>query len=357
MSMLKFKLYFIFVSLFLSNTSFSQVSEHYIDLSISVFDMNLPESELLQNQLNIYPEVRAAESRYVPALLRATLQESDRWGVIRIIPNINENSELMISGSILRSDGLVLELQINAIDSTGREWLNRIYSSTALDSISLNNPDLSVDPFQTIYNQIGNDLAEVLTPLSATDLTQIKTMAFLRYGAFLSPDSFSSYIQTTPEGRYFYSSLPASNDPMLSRVEDIRQYEYLFIDEVDEQYQNYLVNIKPVYDLWRNYTQELTQNNLDYQARQVGDNSQFRRGTYRALRESYDNFRWQKMQTQYLDQLSEGFSNETLPTEIKMQDRVFELSGTLENQYWEWRDILRDLFELEGNNLGAETNI
>jgi hypothetical protein len=324
------------------------VSEEYeyLDISLSIFEMNLPEDAFTQKQLNIYPEVRAAESRYIPALLRATLQDSEQWGAIRIIPEIDDSAELMIKGAIIKSDGLVLEIDIQAIDSTGQEWINKSYSSTALDSVSLNNPDLSMDPFQQVYNQILTDLTNFHALLSNTNITQIKTMASLRYSAALSPDSFADYIQISPEGIYQYNNLPADNDPMVQRVNEIRQHEYLFTDVVDEQYQNYLIKIKPVYDLWRSYTRELVQNELDYQVRQSGGRD-FRRGSYRDLKQSYDNFRWEKMQAQYLDQLSEGFSNETLSTEIAMEDSVYELTGTLENQYWEWQEILHSLFELE----------
>lgn len=330
-------------------------SADYIDISISIFEENLPQDKLLQKQLNIYPQVRKAEARYMPALLRAVMQVSDRWGAIRIIPENEASAELMISGVIIKSDGLVLELEIKAVDSTGLIWVNKIYTSTANDSISLNSlnagnengiPEHLMDPFQAVYTQIQNDLLAFYQQLSSAELAQIKAMSFLRYGTSLSEQSFASYIQQTPEGRYLYSNLPASNDPMVQRVEEIRQHEYLFVDVVDGQYQDFLVEIKPIYDLWRNYTKELVESSLGYQSRQGGDR-QFNRGTYRALRESYDNFRWEKMQAQYLDQLSEGFSNEVLPTAVEMDDQVYELSGTLENQYWEWQEILRELFELE----------
>src|SRR5690606_10531681 len=75
--------------------------------------------------------------------------------------------------------------------------------------------------------------------------------------------------------------------------------------------------------------------------------SQFRRGSYYALQESYNNFRWAKIQELYLDELSEGFANEVEPTEIELEDSLYKLNGTLEQQYREWRSILAELFELE----------
>ena len=42
-----------------------------------------------------------------------------------------------------------------------------------------------------------------------------------------------------------------------------------------------------------------------------------------------------------------GFNNAVAPTVMEASGRVFRLSGTLEAQYNEWRDILRRIFALE----------
>ena len=34
----------------------------------------------------IYPELRKAEARYMPTLLRSTLEETAHWGAVRVIP-------------------------------------------------------------------------------------------------------------------------------------------------------------------------------------------------------------------------------------------------------------------------------
>ena len=340
------RLHFIVAMLF-SSSSFAQISEDdYLNISISIFEANLPSDELRQKQLNIYSEVRNAEARYIPALLRATLLESDRWGAIRIIPEADDNAELMISGTIIHSDGLKLEVNILVIDSLGRQWINQNYSSNSDDSTSLQQPEIGMDPFQKLYNQIQADISHFYEQLTNADITHIKRIAFLRYAASLAPASFNHYLHSSPEGLFDFTQFPASNNPQLIRVKEIQQHEYLFIDIVDEQYQNFLISIKPVYDLWREYSRELQFNSRDYEQSQSSD-FQFRRGTYRALKESYNNYRWEKMQAQYLDELSHGFSNEVLATEMALDNSVYKLAGTLENQYKEWQEILYAQFKLD----------
>ncbi|MES2605804.1 MAG: hypothetical protein V4603_12770, partial [Pseudomonadota bacterium] len=62
---------------------------------------------------------------------------------------------------------------------------------------------------------------------------------------------------------------------------------------------------------------------------------------------SYNNYRWAKLQELYVDELGEGFTNEVEPTQLELDESVFRLSGTLEQQYREWRSILAELFTLE----------
>ncbi len=53
------------------------------------------------------------------------------------------------------------------------------------------------------------------------------------------------------------------------------------------------------------------------------------------------------MQDHYLDELNEGFTNEVLPTDVTLENSIYQLSGTLEEQYAEWRSILKEFYLLE----------
>ena len=45
--------------------------------------------------------------------------------------------------------------------------------------------------------------------------------------------------------------------------------------------------------------------------------------------------------------LAQRFNNEVQPTVMEVEGRVVRLTGDLDNQYAEWRRILRRIFELE----------
>lgn len=292
-------------------------------------------------------EVRLAEQRYLPMYLRYRLEASERFGAVRVLPVLDNGAQLMLEGQIVQSDGSTLELAITARDSTGRLWLDRRYAGGAIASVSVTDDPLAQDDFAYLFADIVRDLIAALDQLSVEQREEIQTVALLRYGQGLAPQAFSNYLTPAPDGTFIVTRLPASNDPMLGRIAAIREREYLFIDVVDQEYQQFFGDIKPVYDMWRRFQREQVQSAATVAEREADAVSQFRRGSYYALQESYNNYRWAKVQELYLDELREGFANEVEPTEIELEDALYKLNGTLEQQYREWRSILAELFELE----------
>ena len=187
----------------------------------------------------------------------------------------------------------------------------------------------------------------MLDTLQPDQLERISTVSLLRYGLALVPPSFAPYLEQSADGQITVRRLPARTDPLLTRIEAIREREYLFIDVVDEEYSRFYADIKPVYDMWREYRREQIQSAAGYTERNTAKASQFRKGSYYALQESYNNYRWVKLQEIYLNDLKQGFANETEPTEIELSDSLYRLTGTLEQQYREWRNILAELYQLE----------
>jgi hypothetical protein len=141
--------------------------------------------------------------------------------------------------------------------------------------------------------------------------------------------------------------LPAEGDPMMERVNRIRNQEYLFIDTVDEQYATLYEEMAPTYNMWRQFGREQAIYRKGYEDRVTSRERRGRRGTFSAMEQTYDAYKWSKIHEQDLDELALGFNNEVAPTEMEVSGKVFRLNGTLDTQYTEWRDILRKIFVLE----------
>lgn len=333
----------------------AQADAEFLDISIQVFThrepapVTTPPPQNTPQTAEVKPvaAVRDAETRYLPMYLRYRLEQSMAFGAVRVLPVLDNGAELRISGEIVRSDGEVLELAIKGQDSSGRVWLDQTYAGTAVVSETLSDDVLAEDPFAAVFGNIVRDLQNTAMQLTERERTDIKTTALLRYGFGLVPSAFSSYLEESADGVVTLKRLPASDDPILRRIVTIREREYIFIDVVDQEYRQFYEDVKPVYDLWRQFQREQTDSTAARTARELSDESDFRRGSYRALQESYNNYRWAKLQELYVDELGEGFTNEVEPTELELNDSLFRLTGTLEQQYREWRGILAELFTLE----------
>jgi hypothetical protein len=345
------------MALFVMQASAAQAQSggDYLDVSIHVFTSGeagqmvdtAGADEASTPPPPVTPEVRLAETRYLPMFLRYRLEASGRFGAVRVLPELDNSAQLEIEGVIQRSDGQYLSLDLTARDSTGRVWVDKRYEGTAVPSVTVTGDTFAEDDFAALFADILRDLIAVQDSLSPQQLDEVRTVALLRYGAALVPASFAAYLRENPDGTVSILRLPATDDPILQRIEDIREHEYLFIDVVDAEYQRFFGDIKPVYDMWRRFQREQSTSSAAFATRETSTESAYARGSYYALRESYDNYAWAKVQELYLDELREGFANEVEPTELELESSLYTLSGSLEQQYREWRSILAELYLLE----------
>ena len=290
------------------------------------------------------PLVRKAEVRYLPYVLKQTLDSRGEWGVVRVMPGEHGSAELNIEGTLLASDGERLAVAIKAQDSAGRLWLHREYHMTVKDS-AYEHPGL--EPFQPLFDRVAADLWQAGNQLAQVQRQQLSYLAILKYGERLLADGFSRYLSPDEQGVSQLLGLPAKNDPMFQRVQKLRRYEYFFVDTADEQYQTLFNNMQRTYHHWRKYSRELVVYMRDYEQRQAGQASGFRRGSLASMNEVYSDYEWFRMQERYLNELSSGFNNQVLPTVLELDDQVVHLEGGYEQQYQQWQKILAEIFSLE----------
>jgi hypothetical protein len=316
-----------------------------LDVGLAIFDPGIPADQSSHSKLGIFPEIRKAEAQFIPVYLRQVLVASGGWGVVRVLPEAEEASELLVTGKILHSDGLGLAVQVQARDATGRQWLNKTYVDQTTEQ------DYPVaagdDPYADLYRQIANDLLRYKQQLDKRQLGAIRQVGVMRYAAGLSEEAFGSYLEQGADGIYTLVRLPADGDPMMARVERIRNQQHLFIDTVDEQYVALYEEMAPTYHLWRQYGREQALYRKDYEARASNRDKHGRRGTFVAMEQTYSAYKLSKIQEQDLDEMALGFNNEVVPTVMEVSGKVFRLNGTLGTQYSEWRAILREIFALE----------
>ena len=280
-------------------------------------------------------------------LLRETLVESGQWGAVRVTTKPEKAAELQVSGAIVRSDGDRLELHIRAVDATGRSWLDRVFSSAAGQPTAMVGHDERTPEFRALYTEIAAELAAARDRFDEATLANVKGTSLMRYAAELAPSAFGDYLERTDEGMWRLLRLPARNDPMLMRIELIRNTEFLITDTVDTKFRELNADIARTYRVWREYRRKL----VEYQAENVrfaeaaGDDVP--RGSWEAIKHQYDTYKYDRVTAQEQDRLAVAFNNEVTPTVEAMEARVAELEGWVKQGYLEWRSLLEDLHEVE----------
>jgi len=308
----------------------------------------------------VFDEIIQKETQFLPHLLKNTLVASNQWGAIRVIPERDPSLDLIVEGQIIQSDGETLELQIRAIDSSGREWLNRTYADQSIQEeypestrFTLENTFDAinfVDPFQDIYNRIANDLVAVSIRLGEQTLFDLNLVTDMLYASDLSPDTFSGSIIKNEDGLLLVDTLPSLDDPMMARVADMKYRHHLFIDTVDEYYQTLYDDIQPAYVLWRRYSIDQI-SEIEASRQEAGRSDYGGSSGFLSLSQRYDRFKWSKIFEREFSDLAAGFNNELAPAFLELNSQVHGLTGTMEQQYREWRGILRRIFELENGEI------
>ena len=335
-----------------------------LEIGVQVFDTAQEKTEEYKIGDWVFDEIIQKETQFLPHLLKNTLVASSQWGAIRVIPERDPSLDLIVEGQIIQSDGETLELQIRAIDSSGREWLNRTYADQSSQEeypestrFTLDNTFDAinfVDPFQDIYNRIANDLLAVRASLGEQALVDLNFLTDMLYASDLSPNTFSGSIIKNEGGLLIIDTLPSLDDPMMARVADMKYRHHLFIDTVDEYYQTLYNDIQPAYVLWRRYSidqiSEIETSQQEARRSNYGGSSGFL-----SLSQRYDRFKWSKIFEREFSDLAAGFNNELAPAFLQLNSQVHGLTGTMEQQYREWRGILRRLFELENSEMTTDT--
>ena len=338
----------------------SPAAAQLLDIGIIVFD-NVEDPAATQTYGDrVFAEVRDKEIRYLPFLLRNTLIDSQQWGAVRVLPLADPSVDLLVSGTILVSNGTDLALQIRVSDSTGRDWLDKVYGDSAYladypENIRFTasrpfNPASHTEPYLDLYEQISNDLLAVRALFTAAELRNIRDVSRLVYANDLSPESFGHMLEQDGNGHLQVISLPAENDPMLARVEDMRLRHHAFIDTVDEYYEALHDEMQQAYVMWRRHAYDQEEQEGALAPEPISQDFFSSSSGYLTMTQRYNRFRWSKIYQQEFRELAAGFNQELAPAILELNEQVHGLSGTMEEQYIQWRRILRQLFELEAGD-------
>jgi hypothetical protein len=345
-----------------------------LDVAVKLLDENVPEDEKKREKERIFPDVRKAEARYFAMQIRNTLEGSGQWGQVRVIPVDEDAMDVQVAGKILESNGMTLKLEVAVSDSSGRQWFKKVYEQPADTRSYKDTSGHPRDPFQNLYAQLANDMVSFRQTLAGPDLENVRRISELRFASDLAPYAFRSYLTTDKKkGTYQLTRLPADDDPLLTRMDRIRERDYALLDTVNDHYALFSEKMSESYTNWRRYSYDeleaedeaqrsaLTRKLLGAAAivgglvmgsqsntyvGQAAATAAVFGGAY-AVKSGFDKGSEVKMHSDSLKQLGESFQSEVQPMVVEVEGRTVQLRGTAEEQYQEWRRLLKELYETE----------
>ena len=346
--------------------------ELLLDVGISVFDPNVPESFDEQNELNIQPEIRRAESNYMAYIAKNLLQSTGNWGAVRVVPRLSYAVDVTVSATILHSDGERLNLRVVASDARGQVWFDNVYETLASKYAYDASMPRDIDPYQATYNKIANDLLRFRMALTDDEILAIRTTAEMRFARDLATDAFEDYVIETTSGAFQIRRLPAPDDPMLSRVRMIREREYLFIDTLDEYFSSFANEMFNPYQNWRRatYSEAIAYREERNKARarllagtagivagiaaQTSDNTITQYGGTMGIiggammiKSGIAKRADAQLHIEVLRELGTSAEAEIMPHTIELENESIALQGSVDEQYEELRRILRKIYRTE----------
>lgn len=355
------------------------IPEHeLLDVGIDIFKPGADETSAEKD--GVYLQVRNAEARFFPVKIVETLQGSGNWGVVRLVPGRQSEMDVWMDGEILKSDGEQLQLRVRVQDATGKTWYTKDYNSTA-SKYAYDNSIRSrgVEPFQGLYNDVANDLYIWRQKLKPAEISTIRTITELKFAKQFSPEAFSDHIEANNKGIHSIKRLPAANDPTLVRIREIRQRDNMFVDTLQDYYTSFAQSMDQPYREWRRMSYEetmaLRQLRNEANARLVGGaiaviggilaqgssssvvNTAgivgIGAGAY-AVKEGLDRREESKIHVQALEELGTSLNSELEPRTIELENNTVTLTGTVNQQYDQWRAILRDIYLTETGQIDAQ---
>jgi hypothetical protein len=348
-----------------------------LDVGIRVFETGIPESEEDLPE-RVYPGIRSAEAYYFPCLLRITLQRTQQWGDVFLVPRESTGIELTLSAEIVESDGNRLVLDVLARDASQLVWLEKRYDLETEETDYY--VPIKVDPYQHLFDTIANDLVAARARLSSDHLRTARNVAALRFAEEFAPDAFDGYLEPDEDGVLRPVRLPARNDPMHERIMQARASEAMFVDTLNGHYEGLCSGMTESYLNWRDHSRNeavlyrkarrrrtaaivaipivigvvvagaasgvgtagvpellgalggVAVAQLFSKAREYGAEADLHRAT--------------------LEELDASFATEVEPMVVETEGATHRITGSVDEQYEEWRRLLKELYLAEAGVVG-----
>lgn len=362
-----------------------------LDVIIPVFNPGLPDEDTVVidkstgkpvrqlNDNNVWPELRRAEANRFSYKLKLALEATGAFGAVRVTPDQTATGDIYLLGTIKESNGEDVAVDITTYDISGERWFSKGFDHEVDEKYHKNLRNKGQDPYDPLFEKIARHIVNELQDYEIADLTEIKRITDLRFGANFSEEAFADYL-IADDGEYSLIGYPSENDPMLNRTQAVRVRDQLFVDGLQDNYHLFSNDMEFSYLIWQEQSQLELQAKREAQTDSLkeaaggllllgvaiaavaigvnSDNPNTGSATVTAgvlagaagaslLAEGWQTSKEAEIHVDALEELGESIDMELAPQVIAFEEKTVELTGTAREQFAQWREFLKRIYEQE----------
>ncbi len=343
-----------------------------LDVIIPVFSPGLSDSAAEYEEEGIWPELRRAEANRFAYKLKTALDESGKFGAVRVAPNSTASGDLFAVGEIIESNGQELEFSLRVVDASGKQWLNETIDHEVGEGFYKNPRNDGKDPYDPAFDKAAQAIIEALLKQQQSELAQLQNINDLRFAASFNEQAFNEYLDTSGQ-QIKLVSMPSDADPMFERVKSIQVREQLFVDNLQQNYSAFSQQMDDSYLAWQEASATEMQLRKEAKTKSIwkmiggavligaavaaatsGSSNDPRFGRDLAtvaggiggavlISSGFKSREEAKFHQEALNELGESVNLEMAPQVMTYEEESVELTGDID----EWRAFLNRMYQLE----------
>lgn len=353
--------------------------KHKLDVIIPVFDPGLSKEGSNYVEEGVWPELRRAEANRFAYMLKRAMDNTGAFGAVRVAPDATATGDIYVAGRIIESNGEDVAIEIDVSDITGKHWFTRAFDHEVSVGFHKDIRNDGKDSYEPVFEEAANRIALELEDFSSAELAQIAQVTELRFGANMSQDAFSEYLEYD-NGKAKLVSFPSEDDPMLNRTRAVRVRDQLFVDGLQEEYRSFSTQMDASYLIWQEQSLLEIEAEREVDRKAAGQaalgalslglaifaatagsrsSSQAGRsaGTVGAVAagavavglfsESFQTAKEAKVHRDALNELGESIDVDLGPRVVEFDKQTVTLTGDAKEQFAQWREFLQKIYEQE----------
>ncbi len=353
------------------------VPDVLLDVVVPVFDPNIPDDPDEYEELGIWPEVRRTEAIRFAGLMKKELQATKAFGDVRVVPHTAVTSDLYVIGQVKKSNGEDVAFEISVFDITQKRWMKRDYEHRVKEYHWQSKRKSSSDPYQPAFKKAAKDIVNLLQKKSSDNLEQLRLISDLQFASAFAPEALGEYLDIKDK-KLVLVSVPAEDDPMLSRTRALRVADQLYMDRMQTHYDDFVQSTDSSYVAWQEHSMSSAKSAREAKKKStsqaiiggllllgaaVAASNASDDGGYDAgaalgatvaatggivmLQKSFESSAEGKFHRENLIELGRDLDFDIAPQIVQLESETVTLQGDVREQYLQWQALLRRMYELE----------